>query len=117
MPPNPSALRAVGAALERHLDRKANQLRNDIVGVLRDATPGRGARYGNHVASAPGDPPATDTGRLISSIRWEAPRPLVRLVGTNVRYAEALEYGARGRGLAARPFMRPALEKFRKRRG
>lgn len=70
-----------------------------------------------HRASAPGDPPATDTGRLLNSIRFDLVNKLTATVGSNVEYAAWLEYGTLT--MAARPFMRPAAElsrpKFAKR--
>lgn len=61
-----------------------------------------------HQASAPGEAPAMDTGALANSIHTEMIGPLTGIVYTNQEYAAALEFGfAR---LAARPFMRPAVE-------
>lgn len=92
-----------------------------------------------HYSSLPGEPPHVDTGRLRASITWalsegtsskrgdhvaspahdgdqvEAPdkrtNEIIAVVGTNVEYARALEFGFAPRKLAARPFLRPALEK------
>jgi HK97 gp10 family phage protein len=73
--------------------------------------PGSGESYGNHRASAPGEPPAVDTGRLRNSIDYalgtESTGAYVD-VGTNVDYAPPLEHGTSR--MAARPFMRPATE-------
>lgn len=78
------------------------------------STPGRGRTYtrGNvtHVASAPGDPPAVDTGRLRASISSELARDAQGLharVGSRYDVALFLELGTRR--MAARPFLRPAL--------
>lgn len=71
----------------------------------------RGKGLGDHRASAPGDPPATDTGRLRSSITTDL-HDLVRLsatVGTDVAYGRYLEFGTVN--MAARPWLRPAYEK------
>lgn len=76
---------------------------------------GRVYRRGNvtHQASAPGEAPATDTGRLINSINV---RPVqgelsveVKAGGGIVKYARMLEFGTAK--MAARPFLFPALEK------
>ncbi|QQS25153.1 MAG: HK97 gp10 family phage protein [Actinomycetota bacterium] len=77
---------------------------------------GRTYRRGKvtHRASAPGQPPAVDTGRLRSSITHElgAKGPvLVARVGTNVTYAKHLELGTSK--MRPRPFLRPALAKVR----
>jgi phage gpG-like protein len=86
--------------------------------------PGTGRVYERgettHQASAPGQPPAVDTGRLRNSITHAGPTwqgdSVEAEVGTNVEYAAVLEYGGTtGKGgrvrLAPRPFMRPALER------
>ena len=82
-----------------------------------------------HQASAAGETPAVDTGRLRASITtaWpggrsqggkdaiESPpkefRRFVVRVGTNVEYGVYLELGTSK--LAPRPFLRPALERHR----
>jgi HK97 gp10 family phage protein len=78
--------------------------------------PGRGRIYVKgrvtHQASAPGDAPAVDTGRLRASITHDGPHVTGDTIrgewGTNVEYAAALEYGTRH--IAPRPYMRPAEE-------
>ena len=69
-----------------------------------------------HRASAAGQPPATDTGRLASSITQERSQTstgAVRtwLAGSKVDYAKWLEFGTRL--MDPRPFMRPSLRKAR----
>lgn len=69
-----------------------------------------------HQASAPGEPPATDTGRLVNSIVGDA-----KVIGKQVQgyleartdYAGYLEFGTRK--LAARPFMTPSVMRNRDR--
>lgn len=69
-----------------------------------------GARL--HRASAPGEPPAIDTGHLVNSIHCEQLGPMRWTVTTgDCEYAKALEYGTVN--MAARPYMRPALERWR----
>ena len=61
-----------------------------------------------HQASAPGEAPASDTGRLAASIRTSY--DLDAIVGTvtaSTAYAAALEYGTPR--MAPRPYMRVAL--------
>lgn len=70
----------------------------------------RGGRRVPHQASAPGQPPATDTGRLLASIHHILEgegQHTVAHVGSDVNYALFLELGTRY--MAARPFLRPAL--------
>lgn len=78
------------------------------------AGPGHGRTYrrGNvtHVASAPGEPFATDRGRLRASITHNLgidSRGLYARVGSDVEYAPFVELGTRH--MDARPFLRPAL--------
>lgn len=72
----------------------------------------QGRRYGRHVASLPGYPPNTDTGRGANSIKWEIDEAkLVAAVGSNEKYMAELEVGRVG--LAPRPWLRPAVEKVK----
>jgi len=73
-----------------------------------------------HFASAPGDPPARDTGRLMESVKVVSldEQNLTALVGPDPAafqdrdyYPLRLEFGTRA--MAPRPFMRPALERFK----
>ena len=124
------ALKRCGALLERE--------------IKLSMKPGTGREYirGNivHRASAPGEPPAVDTGRLRASItynwsgsgRGRAPienpagtskpsdgvgepsagrNEVVVVVGTNVWYGRDLELGTSK--IKPRPFLRPALENNR----
>lgn len=74
------------------------------------STPGAGEVYGNHQASAPGDPPAVDTGRLRSSYDFQTGPDYVD-IGSNVEYAPYLEFGTRT--IAPRPHLRRAVEENR----
>lgn len=77
--------------------------------------PKSGRTYGSHVASAPGESPAIDTGLLVNSIQTEIDG-LSATVGTNAEQATALEFGSTH--TAPRPFMQPAFDdaepKFKK---
>ena len=64
-----------------------------------------------HQASAPGEAPATDTGRLMGSIYFDREGPLTATVGSKLAYAEWLEYGTSR--MAPRPYFRPAVEAVR----
>jgi phage gpG-like protein len=85
--------------------------------------PGKGREYRRgkkrvHVASAPGHPPAVDTGKLRGSIATERLGPAQYRVGTNVEYASYLEFGTvgpehTGGHVLPRPFFRPALKSVR----
>jgi HK97 gp10 family phage protein len=74
-----------------------------------------GSRTGNnlsatHRASAPGEAPATDTGRLANSLKADI-QGVNATVFTNVDYAPFLEFGTRK--IEPRPFLFPALEQER----
>ncbi len=89
---------------------------------------GTGRRYGKHIASRPGVPPAIDTGIYRSSIMNAVEQhgmsvdgrvgPDVEYiaakaaVGTNVNYGLFLEMGTSK--MAPRPHLRPALRRTRK---
>ena len=89
--------------------RKGKLRRKQAGGVV---TYTRGKRRLHHIASAPGEPPARDTGRLMNSIRWRLASPVVAFVGSfGVNYAAALEFGARHRKLAARPYVGPVAKR------
>lgn len=64
-----------------------------------------------HQASAPGEAPATDTGRLANSIEFDQVGPLTATVGSRLIYALYLEYGTSR--MAPRPYFRPAVEAVR----
>lgn len=66
-----------------------------------------------HVPSKPGEPPNNDTGVLASNIETIQAEPLKVLVSSNAPYAAPLEFGTSK--MAARPYMRPALQKNRDR--
>ena len=79
--------------------------------------PGKGRLYirgaVRHRASAPGDPPASDTGRLLGSIEMVLlDGGLAAEIGTALDYGRFLEFGTSK--MAARPFLRPAWERHRK---
>ena len=62
-----------------------------------------------HQASAPGEAPATDTGRLVSSVYYEKTGPREATIGSRLAYAAFLEFGTQA--IAPRPSWTPAAEK------
>ena len=89
-----------------------------------------------HKASAPGEPPVIDYGRLVGSIsiNWkdsgmefgkvmgkaktddgigQPDKDLTGYIGTRVEYAKDLEMGNAERNLKPRPYLRPSLERNR----
>lgn len=92
------------------------ELRANIVrGIQSGPASGRVYRKSNpnrvHRASAPGEFPATDTGRLANNIFFEKLKPGVVSVGSTLIYALYLEYKPPSKG--GRPFFRPEVEKLR----
>ena len=65
-----------------------------------------------HTASAPGNPPAVDTGALRDGIRAQVAGDGEAQVTDGVAYGVHLEFGTRH--MAARPFMTPAVEAMRR---
>ncbi len=81
----------------RHVNRVLNNFRRDITMNMRN-TPKTGNTYERggktHIASSAGNPPAIDTGRLVSSIQTKPSSPSIKPVGkvfTNVEYSQMLE--------------------------
>lgn len=61
-----------------------------------------------HRASAPGEPPATDTGNLAGSIYSRMTGNLTGEIGATAEYAAVLELG--GAHIAPRPALTPAVK-------
>jgi len=61
-----------------------------------------------HIASAPGEAPAVDTGFLINSIQTVIKSDTEAVITVGAEYAEGLEFGTSK--VAARPFIVPAIE-------
>ncbi|UTA52192.1 hypothetical protein MSS93_16455 [Deinococcus radiodurans] len=103
MPADFSSVREAGIdVLQQELANRAQRLRNGIVEELSRPGTGRTYRTGHrtaphstHQASAPGESPAVNTGRLRQSITALRISPMNWRVGTNVDYALHLEFGTR----------------------
>lgn len=103
---------AEGAVAGGHL------VRNDAVSSIQNQSPGEtvirtrpgGGEY-EHTASAEGDAPNTDTGRLVNSIQVEVKDATVD-VGTTLEYGAYLEFGTKK--MKARPWLFPAFERQKK---
>lgn len=82
-----------------------------VQGIRGGAASGRiykRGKRGTHQASAPGEYPASDTGRLMGSIMSDI-APTVATVGTNIVYGQYLEFGTSK--MAARPWLLPSFER------
>lgn len=103
-----------GAQLIKALEAGYFVFEGESKNLIRE--PGTGRTYGRHQASAPGEPPATDTGALLNN--WPEPTGKRTAKGASVEggpgqeYAKHLELGTSK--TAARPFMRPALDDNKK---
>jgi HK97 gp10 family phage protein len=64
-----------------------------------------------HIPSAAGQPPNADTHHLANNIEVTQDAPLKVVVTSKAKYSASLEYGTSR--MAARPFMRPAVERTR----
>jgi HK97 gp10 family phage protein len=71
---------------------------------------GREYRRGNktHIASAPGESPAVDTGQLTNSVQWEQTADASAVVGSNVEHGLHTEFGTSR--MEPRPWLGPAFE-------
>lgn len=69
-----------------------------------------------HTQSAPNQPPATDTGFLVSNITMDIEQDsrgsIIGRVISSAPYSQHLEFGTTN--MTERPFMQPALEKNRR---
>lgn len=97
------------------LGKAATEFESDMKNeILYGAKTGITYQRGNksHTASAPGESPASDSGKLAGSIRYKQKSKTEHEVSINSEYALALEVGTSR--MAARPFIMPALIKAKK---
>lgn len=95
---------------ERKIDAGLRALTLDAAGLIQNAqrqSPATGKVYGRHRASAPGEAPAPDTGRMVGAT---FATPVERIAGglrsqvvVNTEYAAGLEMGTEK--VAPRPFI------------
>ena len=109
------SLGQLAGALPADIDKAARQTslavqRHAVKSIMRGNPRGRQYKRGTkiHTASAAGQAPASDTGRLAGSIL--PPRRIARgyEVGTNLDYGRYLEFGTTR--ILERPWLRPALD-------
>jgi HK97 gp10 family phage protein len=111
-----AAIRAeVMAEAAKRLEAAAIDVQNHAKRLLSTSgtarVRGAGGRFGRRYGanpSAPGQPPHKQTGRLRMSVTREMVGQTVARVGTNLKYGLYLEMGTRK--MAARPWLRRALE-------
>lgn len=104
-------------AVQNTLMATAVRLRSEGMRIMY-RTPAKGRYYDRkngitHRASAAGDPPAVDTGRLANSSNWNIKEEKLRVtIGSDLVYALYLELGTRE--MMARPLWTPLLMKNEK---
>jgi hypothetical protein len=86
-----------------------------IKSIQAHQSSGRTSQRGGvtHTASQPGNPPNSDTGRLVASIQVSEVGDTEAIVYTDLYYGRDLEYGIDGR-VAARPWLTPSVEANRR---
>lgn len=101
----------VRKAVMQEVIRGTEDIRNEAISlILHTEKTGRVYRRHSveHQASAPGEAPASDTGRLINSITTEYDfQNMTGTINVGVAYGLFLEYGTKN--IDPRPFLRPAL--------
>lgn len=84
-----------------------------VRGIQRGPASGRTYKRGTitHTASAAGQFPMSDTGRLAANVEFEiaTKSKAVAVVGTNIAYGPHLEFGTSK--MAARPWLMPSFRK------
>lgn len=97
--------------------KAANLVKNEAVkSIMRDPKSGEEVKKYNpsrtHRQSAAGQPPASDTGFLVSQISADVEKSINDIVGivrSSAPYAAYLEFGTQQ--MPARPYLQPALDK------
>lgn len=113
----PAIVRQTGSALSKVVDRISTVIWQSMQTSLMIGTrTGRiYIRRGGieHQASAPGEPPASETGQLVGSINKKMVDPLNAIIDTqNNEYAAALEFGRIDGSIAPRPFFVKAVLRY-----
>lgn len=99
--------------LSKQLAVGANKIRNTAIDNMKSSPPDAGRTYKrrsvSHSASFPSNPPRVDTGNLVNSITVKG-SGIKYNVGSRSQapYGKWLEFGTST--MAARPWLRPALE-------
>lgn len=94
-------VKSLNDMIVQRMNKACLHLKNEVQKTLTGGRSGRtykvpGTKHKYYTASAPGEPPATATGRLRKSIKFRVEGSLkecVGYVGTDVKYAAVLERG------------------------
>lgn len=111
-----AAIREFGKDIEKQVTDAVNATGLETISDVKRSIQsgpktGRIYRRGTveHRASAPGQAPATDTGRLVSSIYFKRVGKYTAAIGSPLDYAQYLEFGTMK--IEPRPSWIPAAEK------
>ena len=109
----PKMTAAAKKDVEEVLHKTADDMIEYIIADMGEAKSGRIYHRpgGSHRASAPGESPAIDSGRLAESLTVFRRSTFQWYVGSDVEYAPWLEYGTYS--IAPRPYLRPAAARFK----
>jgi HK97 gp10 family phage protein len=107
----PQIAGAIDQAAARCVFRTAHRIRTEAIKLILEGSKSGHVykrRSVTHKASAPGEAPASDLGRLVQSIRVDhTPNSLTARVVAGTKYAKLLELGTQS--MRPRPFMAPAV--------
>lgn len=103
--------RSIENGAKRILLRVAQDIETDVKYSMAAPKSGRAYQRGEsvHIASAPGEAPAVDSGKLINSIRAEVIDSKRAVVAVTAEYGAYLEFGTRR--MAPRPYLVPAAQR------
>jgi hypothetical protein len=101
----PELMQKMQAAIERFVADGADYIEGQLKAELDKAKSGKAYKRKSreHIASAPGESPATDSDNLKDSITIILENSLEAKIGTPVEYALLLEDGTPGGQMAPRP--------------
>lgn len=108
----PQLIQQAPAVVDQIMKATAYRVQATSQQSMQGTKSGRTYRRGRnrlHRASAPGQAPAIDTGMLVNAHAVRQVGPMRYRIEVSTEYALPLEFGT-GR-MAARPFLRPAVEK------
>jgi HK97 gp10 family phage protein len=111
-----SVMKQIDETVKARMNEAVNTVRNHAVETLSGSRSGKTYRVPGtkvtYTASAPGEPPAVQTGELRQSISTEIEgegRDIVGMVGTDKKQGLMTEFGTRN--MAPRPWLRPSFER------
>lgn len=93
------------AMRDRFIAGVAQEMAGDMK-LSMTKSPATGRRYGDHIASSPGNPPRVDLGILRASIKPRKIRSKAYAIETDVLHGLETEIGI---GMEPRPWMRPVF--------